>query len=356
VPLWSWLTPLVALAVMALATALHTAHPLIVLLCVVALFGAVFAAVHHAEVVAHRVGEPFGTLVLSLAVTVIEVALLVSTMISARTETAALARDTIFSVVMITCNGLLGLCVLIGAIRHREQAFQVIGSNALLATVIALTTLCLVLPSFTISSEGPTYTSSQLAFAGVASLVLWATAVFVQTVRHREYFLPVGEAEGEEHGGSVPTRRLALLSFVLLIAALCAVVGLAHAISPPLEAAILRTGLPKAVMSIGIATLTLLPEAGAALRAALRDRLQSSLNLALGSALASIGLTIPAVAFSSVLIGVPLTLGLAPKELVLLILTFLVASITLVAGRTHVLLGAVHLAILGAFLFFSVVP
>jgi Ca2+:H+ antiporter len=353
--LWSWLVPLGALAVMVVAGAVPGVGTVLAILCTVALIGAVVAAVHHAEVVARRVGEPFGTLLLSVSVTVIEVALIVSVMMAAGPETAVLARDTIFSVIMITCNGLVGASLLIGALRHGEQSFHVIGSNAILATLATLTTLSLVLPSFTSSSDGPTYTNAQLTFAAIVSLVLWGTAVFVQTIRHRDYFLPVGAVDDDSHGPA-PPKREAMVSFVMLLLALVAVVGIAHAISPVLEAFLVAAGAPKAVMSIAIATLTLAPEAAAALRDALRDRLQSSLNLAMGSALASIGLTIPAVALCSRFVGVPLVLGLAPKELVLIILTFGVASITLVAGRTHMLQGVVHLVILGAFLFFSLVP
>jgi Ca2+:H+ antiporter len=354
-PVWTWVVPIAALALMLLATLLHLVGAVLGTLCAIALLGAVASAVHHAEVVAQRVGEPFGTVVLSIAVTVIEVALIVSIMVAGATAKPELARDTIFSVIMLTCNGIVGLAVLIGSLRHREQAFQVIGSNAMLATLIALTTLCMVLPSFTVSSPGPTYTSAQLLFAGSASLALWGTAVFVQTVRHREYFLPVGAGE-DRADVKRPSARLALGSFGLLLAALTAVVGLAHVLSAPIEALVLRVGAPQTLISIAIATLTLMPEAWAALRAAARDHLQSSLNLALGSALASIGLTIPALALATTVLGLPLVLGLAPKELVLTVLTFGVTSITLVAGRTHLLLGAVHLVILGAFIFFALLP
>lgn len=345
--------PLVSFGLMLGALFLEITLPIAVTEMFV-LAAAVMASVHHAEVVAHRVGEPLGALLLTISITVIEVALIIELIVTGP-ENATLARDTIFAVTMLTCNGIVGLCLVIGGLRHGEQSFHIMGANAILATLIALMTLSLVLPDFTISSPGPTYTSKQLIFAAVTSLALWGAAVFVQTVRHRDYFLPIDRGS-EENGDERPSPRAAIQSGLLLLIALVAVVGLAHEISPTLERGLARAGAPKAVLSIGIAALTLLPEGVAAVRAAMNDRLQISLNLALGSALASIGLTIPVVAFSSILLGVPIVLGLESKELVLAAVTFAVASITFVAGRTHILQGIVHLVILGAFLFFSLVP
>jgi Ca2+:H+ antiporter len=257
---------------------------------------------------------------------------------------------------MIICNGVVGLCLLVGGLRHREQTFHVVGANAALATLIALTTLSLVLPAFTTSSSGPTYTTAQLLFSAVASLVLWGVFVFVQTVRHRDYFLPVSNAADEDAHAPPPSAKMAWASFALLCVALVAVVGLAKVMSPVIEAAVIAVGAPKGVIGIAIAILVLLPETWAAVRAARANRLQTSFNLALGSALASIGLTIPAVAFTSMVIGMPLVLGLDAKDLVLLLLTFVVSSITFVAGRTHVMQAAVHIVIFAAFLFLALVP
>jgi Ca2+:H+ antiporter len=355
--LWAYLVPVVAVSLMIVVLILPMSATLAII-SAPALIGAVIAAVHHAEVIAHRIGEPYGTLVLSISITIIEVALILTIMLGEGEDKATLARDTIFAVIMITCNGLVGLSLLIGALRHREQAFHVVGSNASLATLIALTALCLVLPMFTTSTPGPTYTRSQLLFAAIASLLLWGTFVFVQAVRHRDYFLPVGAAAdaGEDAHAPLPSRKRALASFGMLLLSLLAVVGLADLMSPKIESAVVAAGAPKEVLSMFIAMLTLLPECWAAVRAALADRLQTSLNLALGSALASIGLTIPAIAFSSILLGTTMVLGLAPKELALLVLTFGVASITLGTGRTHMLQGVVHLVIFGAFVFFALVP
>jgi Ca2+:H+ antiporter len=354
-PRWALAAPLVAIALLALAVLLPPS-PLIAALCAPALIGAVLTAVHHAEVVAHRVGEPFGTLVLAVAVTVIEVALIVSVMLTGGADKATLPRDTIFSAIMIICNGVVGVCLVVGGLRHHEQVFRLEGANSSFAALIALTTLSLVLPAFTTSSPGPTYTTAQLAFAAIASLALWAVFVFFQTVSHRDYFLPPAHLADEDVHATPPSVRVAWTSFGMLLVALVAVVGLAKVLSPSIERAIAAAGAPKTVIGIAIALLVLLPETWAAVRAARANRLQTSLNLALGSALASIGLTIPVVAMASVLLELPLVLGLDAKALVLLTLTFLVGSITLVSGRTNMLQGAVHLAIFAAFLFLALVP
>ncbi len=321
----------------------------------VALLGSVFAAVYHAEVIAHRVGEPFGTLVLALAVTVIETALIVSVMIAAPAESAGLARDTVFAAVMIVCNGIVGLCLLMGGARHHEQGFQVQAASAALAVLVALTSLALILPNYAARELGPLYSTPQLVFAGLVSLVLYGSFVFIQTVRHRDYFLAVHDDDQETHS-SPPADRTAVLSAVLLLVSLVAIVGLAKILTPTVELGIAYLGVPKAVVGIVIAMLVLLPEGLAALRTARSNRLQTSLNLALGSALATIGLTIPAVAAVSIVLGQPLELGLNAKDQALLALTLLLSVITLGTGRTTVLQGIVHLVIFAVFLFFAVVP
>jgi len=354
-PRWAWIVPAAAAALLgaALLLPLGTA---VLWVCAPMLIAAVIASVHHAEVVAHRVGEPFGTLVLAISITVIEVALIVSVMLTGGADKATVPRDTVFSAVMIIVNGVVGLCLLVGGLRHHEQSFRLEGANSGLAALIALATLSLVLPSYTISTGGPTYSPLQLAFAAVASLVLWAVFVFVQTVRHRDYFLPPGNPADEEAHAPPPSARRAWASFGLLVVSLVAVVGLAKLLSPTIERGVAEAGLPKAVIGIAIAMLVLLPETWAALRAARADRLQTSLNLALGSALASIGLTIPVVAIASIWFDLPLVLGIEPKETVLLLLSFLVGAITLATGRTHMMQGAVHLVIFAAYLFLALVP
>ena len=321
----------------------------------VVLLATVFAAVYHAEVIAHRVGEPFGTLVLALAVTVIETALIVSVMIAAPAEKAGLARDTVFAAVMIVCNGIVGACLLWGGVRHREQGFQVQGANAALAVLAALTILTLVLPNFAARELGSQYNTPQLVFAGLVSLVLYGSFVFVQTVRHRDYFLPV-QTEDQEAHAPLPAKRTAAVSAGLLLVSLVAVVGLAKVLTPTVEFGIAYLDVPKAVVGIVIAALVLLPEAVAAVRAAQNNRLQTSLNLALGSSLATIGLTIPAVAAVSIVLGQRLELGLDGKDQALLILTLLLSVITLGTGRTTMLQGVVHLVVFAVFMFFAVVP
>jgi Ca2+:H+ antiporter len=319
------------------------------------LVASVLVAVFHAEVIAHRVGEPFGTLVLALAVTIIEVALIVSLMLSQGPGVDTLARDTVFATVMIVCNGVVGICLLTGAIRHHIVAFRVEGTGSALSVLVALTTLTLVVPEFTTSTSGPTYAPSQLAFAGLSSLLLYGVFVFVQTVRHRDQFLPVGLADDAETDHAPPAAR-AWLSLALLLASLVAVVGLAKVLSPNIQGGLAAIGAPPGVVGIAIALMVLMPETIAALRAAARNRMQISLNLALGSGLATIGLSIPAVALVSHVLGTPLTLGLDPKDIVLLAVTLLVSVITLAGGRATVLQGAVHLVLFAAFLFLAFVP
>ncbi|MGZ0150028.1 calcium:proton antiporter [Kribbella sp. WER1] len=358
-PKWTLVVP--ALAFLDLVGSWHRDLGTVLLLLVcIGLGAAVFAAVHHAEVVAHKVGEPFGTLILALAVTVIEVALIVTLMASGGDKAASLARDTVFAAVMITCNGILGLALVLGSLRHRVQVFRVQASYSALTVMTALVTLSLVLPTFTTSAEGPQFSTAQLAFAGVTSLVMYGVFVFIQTIRHRDYFLPAdtnGDVdEDEDHHADAPSGATALLSLGLLLVCLVSVVGLAKTVSPNLEHAVQSAGLPLSVVGVVIAMLVLLPETIAAVRAALRNRLQTSVNLALGSALASIGLTIPAIALASIWLSGPLVLGLGGKEMVLFALTVVTGIITLSTGRATLLQGAVHLAVFSAFLFLAVSP
>ncbi|MFD7909338.1 calcium:proton antiporter [Streptomyces sp. NPDC059752] len=355
---WTVVVPVVALVALVFSWG-RDLPGFAVALVALCLAGAVLAAVHHAEVVAHRVGEPFGSLVLAVAVTVIEVALIVTLMADGGDKSASLARDTVFAAVMITCNGIVGLSLLVGALRNRIAVFNPEGSGAALATVATLATLSLVLPTFTTSKPGPEFSAAQLIFAAVASLALYGLFVAVQTVRHRSYFLPVdtGTGSGDADGhAEPPTVRAALLSLGLLLIALVAVVGDAKAVSPTIERAVAAAGLPQAVVGVIIALLVLLPETLAAVRAARRDRVQTSLNLAYGSAIASIGLTIPAIALASIWLSGPLLLGLGPIHMVLLALTVVVSALTIVPGRATLLQGGVHIVLLAAYLFLAVSP
>lgn len=353
-PLWSVLSPIIGWLLYA-ANAFSAPDWLAALL-VVGLMASVLAAVYHAEVVAHKVGEPFGTLVLALAVTLIEVALIVSLMLAGGEATTALARDTVFAAIMIILNGIVGICLLVGASQHREQSFSLQGVATSLATLATIAVLTLVLPNYTLTTAGPYYSASQLAFIAVISLVLYGTFVLVQTVRHRDYFLPKNAKGNEEAHAEPPSDRDAIISAVLLLACLGAVVMLAKALAPTLETALDGFGAPKSVVGIIIAAIVLLPEALAAVRAARANRLQTSMNLAIGSALASIGLTIPAVAVVSLATGWTLSLGLDIKATVLLLLSFIVAGFSLSTGRTNVMQGMVHLVIFAVYLFTTVVP
>ncbi|MFE7836865.1 calcium:proton antiporter [Streptomyces sp. NPDC057474] len=355
---WTDVVPVAAVVLLALTWGRDLPAAAVALVTLV-LAGAVLAAVHHAEVVAHRVGEPFGSLVLAVAVTIIEVALIVTLMLDGGDKSSTLARDTVFAAVMITCNGIVGICLLVASLRHGLAVFNPEGTGAALATVATLATLSLVLPTFTTSKPGPEFSTAQLTFAALSSLALYGLFVATQTVRHRDYFLPItrlGEVITEADHAEAPSARTARTSLGLLGLALVGVVGLAKGVSPTIESGVEAAGLPPAVVGVIIALLVLLPETIAALRAARRDRVQTSLNLALGSAMASIGLTIPAVALASVWLSGPLVLGLGATHMVLLALTVVVASLTVVPGRATPLQGGVHLVLFAAYLELAVNP
>jgi len=351
-PVW---LPILAAAVLITSLTVQTSG-FLELVKVAALIAAVIAAVHHAEVIAQKVGEPYGTLILALAVTVIEVALILSLMLANTKDSASIPRDTVYAAVMIICNGVVGLCVLIGGLHHREQTFRIEGTGSGFAALVALSTLVLVMPTFTTSSAEGSYTNSQLVFVAASSLALWVVFVFIQAVRHRDYFLPAEAKADENVHAEPPSTFETWLAFVFLIISLVTVVGIAKLLSPTVELFVLKANAPKALVGIIIAIVVLLPETWAAVRAARADRLQTSMNLAIGSALASIGLTIPAVVAAVVLLDLPLLIGLEHKDIALLTLTFIVRSITLGSGRTNVMQGAVHLVIFAAFLFLTLVP
>jgi Ca2+:H+ antiporter len=355
----------ISVPVLALLELLVTwgSHPEGVLVAVIAatLIGAVLASVHHAEVVAHQVGEPFGSLLLAASVTVIEVGLIVTLMVGGGHDTSALARDTVFAAVMICINGIAGASLLVGALRRRLAVFNPEGSGAALATVATIAVICLVLPTFTTSHPGPEFSGAQLGFAAVSSLAVYVLFVFTQTVRHRDFFLPVAadgtvrDLDGDDHADP-PGLRSAIISGAMLLVALAAVVGLAKVESHPIEDAVDALGLPNGVVGVVIALIVLLPESIAAVRHAQADRVQISLNLAYGSAMASIGLTIPAIAVASIWLDGPLVLGLESTQVVLLAISLLVATLTVVPGRAKTLHGGLHLVLLAAYLFLAANP
>jgi len=322
------------------------------------LIGAVLSAVHHAEVIAHKTGEPFGTLVLSISVTIIEVSLIISMMLTGHEGSEFIARDAVFATVMIVINGVIGMCIFIGGLKHHEMAFRNEGTNSALAVLTALATFILVMPIVTVSTPGPDFTKSQLAFAGIASFTLYVAFLFFQTVTHRDYYIPKTDgkwADNDVHADK-PSNLKTLISSILLLISLLAVVSLAEALSPAIESGIKAAGAPKTIVGIAIALLVLLPEGYAAVRAARANRLQSSLNLALGSALASIGLTIPTVAAIAILFDLNLSLGISSLNMVLMYLSLFIGGLTLAIGRTNLLQGVLHLFIFFEYLFLSLVP
>jgi Ca2+:H+ antiporter len=351
---WTVLLPVVALGLGILGEfVLHGPVPATLLLAGVPfLFAAVFAAVHHAETIAHRIGQPFGSVVLAVCVTLIEVSLIVSILLSSPEGGSAIARDTVFAAIMIALNGIVGICLLVGGVRFHQQGFQVQGATSALAVLGTLAVLGLILPNYTLAAPGPVYAPAQLIFVAVTSLALYGLFLYVQTISHRGDFLDdIAAASHAE-----PTRRDVVTSLWCLPVSLVAVVLLAEVMAHPVEQGISAAGFPAALVGVIIATIVLLPEGIAAIRAARANRLQTSLNIALGSALASLCLTIPTVAIISLLRGQTLILGLAPELIVLLVLSIFVATLTLATGRTTVLQGGIHLVIFAAFLTISAVP
>jgi len=354
-PAWTIAAPVFAAAVLAAGFTMgHETGAWFVALIAIGVAGAVFAAVHHADVVAERIGEPYGTLALALAVTLIEVSLIVSLMIAGGPADASLARDTVFAAVMIILNGIVGLCLMVGSLKHREQRFSVDGVSALLMTLSTIVIMTLVFPNYTIALPGPYYSPSQLLFIAIVSLVIYGAFVFTQTIGHRHFFID-DEAENQAQHQR-PSNAATALSAVLLLACLAAVVLLAEKLAPSLEALLAHLGAPHALAGVIIAAVVLLPEGMAALRAARANRLQTSLNLALGSAIASIGLTIPTVSFLSLYMHTKLALGISAESTVLLMLSLFVTAVALRTARTNILHGVVLLVIFAVYLFTTVVP
>jgi Ca2+:H+ antiporter len=357
-PRSAWIFPALAVLLFAGVTAsgyaFQPSAPGLVFAAVllVILFGTVFAAVHHAEVVAERIGEPFGTLLLTLAVTIIEVALIATIMLGEKAATT-LARDTVFAVVMIVCNGLVGVCILAGGLRYREQDIQVSGSSLYLSVLAVLATITLILPNYTLTTPGPVYSASQLGFVSVVTILLYGVFLYTQTMRHRDYF--IGDSTDDSDHGPVSNRMLTVSTGLLLVS-LLAVVLLAKKFSQVVDAGAALISAPPAFAGILVALLILMPEGVSAIAAARRNDLQKSINLALGSSLATIGLTIPAVAVAAYELDKQLVLGLPAQDMVLLALTLLLSLLTLGSGRTNILFGLVHLVVFAVFMFLVFVP
>lgn len=357
-PTWSVALPILSVIVLLLANVLDSSV-VFSLAMGATLISVVLSAVHQAEVVAHKVGEPFGTLILALAITIIEVSLIVSIMVSDKTGgSETLARDTVFAAIMIILTGIIGICLLVGGYKHKVQIFVKEGVSAALIALTAITILTLVLPNYTTTEDGPAFAGNQLIFIAIMSLVLYLGFVGVQTGRHRDYFLPEDKssAESEDVHALPPNNLTTTISLITLLVALGAVVLLSKKLSPDIENIVFTLGAPKSLVGIIIATVILLPEGMAALRAARNNRLQTSLNLALGSALASIGLTIPAVAIMAEFTGMNVILGIDAKSMLLMVTSLFTIAVAFSAGRTNILQGIVLLVLFATYLFTTIIP
>jgi Ca2+:H+ antiporter len=318
------------------------------------LFGVIlvsaFAVVRHAEAVAEKLGEPAGTLVLTLCVTGIEVMMISAVMLTGKGN-ASLARDAMFAVVMIVLNGMIGIALLLGGLRHREQEYNLKGASAFLAVIVPLSVLGLVLPNYAAASAGPTFSPAQAVFLSIMSIALYGVFLAIQNVRHRDYFtMPsTGGAheDGAHHGASAHTLGYHL---AILVAYLLPLVVLSKKIAIPIDHAIAVLHAPAALGGFLVAVLILSPESLAATRAALANQLQRSINVLLGSVLATIGLTIPSVLTIGFVTHQTIVLGLDGVDTVLLLLTLTVSILTFSSPRTNVLLGAVHLVLFLAYL------
>ena len=362
--IWSFVLPIAALILAAVMYGIASPFSnvmtwieiAILIFSIALLLPTVIIAIHHAETIAARIGEPYGTLLLTLAVTIIEVSIIVSVMLHGGIH-PTLAREAVFSVVMIVTTGGVGLCLTLGALRYGEQDHQTRGTGSYLAVLMALSVLSLILPNFTITTGVGTFSKGQLAFISFLSVLLYGAFLYIQTVRHRGFFID-GITVTHRRRVNQELRTPLWLSIVCLLAGLIAVVLLAKRVAAGAEDELVAIGIrrPDAIIGALIAVLLLLPEMLAAVRAALKNELQRSINLLLGSALATIGLTIPAVAVVSLFTGGELVLGLASRDEVLLILALTLSIVSFGTGRTNVLTGIVHLVIFFAYLLFLAIP
>jgi Ca2+:H+ antiporter len=346
------LLPIIAWAAFAIQHAWQ--WPPFNLILIAVLITSTLQAVHHAEVIAHRVGEPFGTMLLALAITSIEVSLIISMMLAGGSGSSALARDTVFAAVMIILNGMIGLSILAGSIKFKEQTFVLQGVNATVTTLIAISVLTLILPNFTTGIAGPFYTNQQLIFVSIVCLIIYGSFIFVQNIKHKNYFL-------EEEDKSIvlaekPSNQSTAFSAVLLLVCLGAVVAVAESLAPSLHTLLDSVKAPQSLVGVIIACIVLLPEGLSAYKAAKKNQLQKSLNLSLGSALASIGLTIPIVSFFSIFMGLPLTLGIDAQSAILFLLSLFIIMLSLNTGKTTILQGILLLVIFLVYLFLIIFP
>jgi len=347
-----YLVPIIAWLAFALHHVIH--WPIFNFILLVALLYCTLQAVHHAEIIAQKVGEPFGTMVLALAITCIEVSLIISLMIAGGPDATALARDTVFAAVMIILNGMIGISILVGSIKHKEQTFVLQGVSSALTILVAISVLTLILPNYTTTIPGPFYSRKQLFFVAAMSLILYGSFVFVQNIKHKNYFLT--DDQGDHSANHKPTNKTTWISLVLLLLCLGAVVSLAESLATPLDDLIDKIGAPHSLVGVIIACIVLMPEGMTAYKAAKQNKLQKSLNLSLGSALASIGLSIPIVALYSVFGGVQMVLGINSQATLLFLLSLFVIMLSLSTGKTTILQGIVLLIIFFVYLFIIIFP
>ena len=341
---WTYLAPLLAWGLYLIFPIGE--QPIVNILAGLFLIGGIMSAVHHAEVVAHRVGEPYGTIILAVAVTLLEASIIVSLMLAGGDGAESYARNTLFAAVMLILNGILGISMVVGALKYKEQTFETKSVTIPLVALVSILVLTIVLPNYTTSVAGPRYSEPQLIIVTIACVVIYVSFLFTQTIRHREYFL--SEAADK---ATIISRKESFVSLFFLLVGLGVVILLAKELSPVIERGVAGAGLPNALVGVFIATVILLPEGIAAVRAASKNRFQTSINLALGSALASIGLSIPTVAILCTALDLPLVLGLDGKSMMLLGLSLFTVMLSLNKGRTNGLYGTVLLVNLMMYIF-----
>lgn len=357
--LYGWTTSIPILASILYVSGLLDDNALFQAIAGVLLILCVMTAVHHSEIIAHRVGEPFGTIILAVSVTIIEVSIIISLMTTGGEEYASFARDTVYAAVMLILNGIVGLSLFVGSRKFHTQTFSFHSVKIALVSLVSIVAFTMILPTFTNSQAGPFYSKAQLIFEIFACLVIYSAFISAQTKRHREYFLseqPEKKLNISEENKHTISNTSLIISLIFLLISLSIVVLLAKSLSHPIEDLLVSQGLPKSLAGIIIAFVILLPEGIAAISAALNNRLQTSLNLALGSALASIGLTIPAVSVASYLYGFPLVLGLGILPIILLVISIFTVMLSLIGGKSNFVYGVVLIVNQAAYIFLTINP
>jgi Ca2+:H+ antiporter len=336
----------------------HLAQPLWFTLLLAWLFcvivASAFAVVRHAESLAVLFGEPLGTLILTLSAITIEVMMIAAVMLTGDSK-PALARDTMFAVLMIILNGMVGLSLLLGGWRYHEQTYNFYGANAFLSVIVPLAVLGLVLPNYTTASAGPTFSPFQSVFVAIMSVGLYGIFVASQTSRYREYFMTPGASREEAakevgHHHEEMEMHSAPYHGVLLVLYLLPIALLAKHLAVPLDYGVRVIGAPQALGGLLVAAVILSPESLSAVRAALANQMQRSVNILLGTALSTIGLTIPAVLTLGLVTGKTVVLGLEVVEMIMLLLTLAVSTLTFTGTRTNFVQGAIHLLLFFAYL------